>query len=177
MKQFCEYVRGLRYKLRMMGILVDPPTYIFGDNQSVLVNTSKPHSTLKKKSASIAFHYFKEGNSKDEWKTSYINMYLNPADMLTKSLPGGQRRSNFLFFLLHYIEWYTSWQWITPKKPSHCNHTLAGLLPFQQEFLSSAIQITIKFSSRGHLGLYLTGLSVLGHLDLSFTWTTNCIYS
>ena len=36
MKQCCEYVRGLRYKLRMMGILVDLPSYIFGDNQSVL---------------------------------------------------------------------------------------------------------------------------------------------
>ena len=29
MKQCCEYVRGLRYKLRMMGIPVDLPTYFF----------------------------------------------------------------------------------------------------------------------------------------------------
>jgi len=54
MKQCCEYIRGLRYKLRMMGIPVDFPTYVFGDNQSVLANTTKPHSTLKKKSSSIA---------------------------------------------------------------------------------------------------------------------------
>ena len=32
MKQCCEYIRGLRYKLRMMGISVDLPTYVFGDN-------------------------------------------------------------------------------------------------------------------------------------------------
>ena len=50
MKQCCEYLHGLRYKLRMMGIPVEGPSYIFGENQSVLANTSKPHSTLKKKS-------------------------------------------------------------------------------------------------------------------------------
>ena len=44
MKQCCEYIRGLRYKLRMMGIPVELPTYIFGDNQSVLCNTRNPDS-------------------------------------------------------------------------------------------------------------------------------------
>ena len=38
MKQATEYVRGLRFKLRMMGIPVDEPTFVFGDNQSVLAN-------------------------------------------------------------------------------------------------------------------------------------------
>ena len=65
MKKCFEYVLGLRYKLRMMGIPVDLPTYIFGDNQSVLVNTSNPHSTLKKNLVSIAFYYVREGTSKD----------------------------------------------------------------------------------------------------------------
>ena len=32
MKQCCEYVRGLRYKLRMVGILCDDPMFIYGDN-------------------------------------------------------------------------------------------------------------------------------------------------
>ena len=32
MKQATEYVRGLRYKLRMMGIKVDEPAFVFGDN-------------------------------------------------------------------------------------------------------------------------------------------------
>ena len=48
MKQATEYVRGLRYKLRMMGIPVDEPAFIFGDNQSVLVNTNITESTPKK---------------------------------------------------------------------------------------------------------------------------------
>ena len=57
MKQCCEYVHGLRYKLRMIGILCDDPTFIYGDNQSVLANTTVPDSTLKKKSQSIAYHF------------------------------------------------------------------------------------------------------------------------
>ena len=57
MKQCCEYVCGLRYKLRMMGISCDDPTFIYGDNQSVLANTTVPDSTLRKKSQSIAYHF------------------------------------------------------------------------------------------------------------------------
>ena len=44
MKQCCEYLRGLRYKLRMMGIPVVGPACIYGDNQSVLANTTIPDS-------------------------------------------------------------------------------------------------------------------------------------
>ena len=32
MKQLCEYLKGLRYKLRMMGIPVSNPCFIYGDN-------------------------------------------------------------------------------------------------------------------------------------------------
>ena len=54
MKQATEYLRGLRYKLRMFGIPVEEPAFVYGDNQSVLVNASMPASTLKKKSQAIA---------------------------------------------------------------------------------------------------------------------------
>ena len=37
MKQATEFIRGLRFKLRMMGIPVDEPAFVFGDNQSVLL--------------------------------------------------------------------------------------------------------------------------------------------
>ena len=57
MKQCCEHVHGLRYKLRMMGISCDDPTFIYRDNQPVLANTTVPDSMLKKKSQSIAYHF------------------------------------------------------------------------------------------------------------------------
>jgi len=103
MKQCCEYLRSLRYKLRMMGIPVDGPCYIRGDNQSVLANTSIPESSLRKKSQSIAYHFVREGVSRDEWRTAYVNTHENHADLLTKVLPNGEKRRNFVRSLLHHI--------------------------------------------------------------------------
>ena len=66
LKQFCEYIRGLRYKIWMMGIPVEDPTLVYWDNQSVVTNASLPYSTLKKKSKSAAYHFVREGNEKYE---------------------------------------------------------------------------------------------------------------
>jgi len=57
LKTGTEYLRGLRYKLRAMGIPVTNPVYIYGDNKSVLCNTTAPDSQLKKKSNSVAYHH------------------------------------------------------------------------------------------------------------------------
>jgi hypothetical protein len=103
MKQCCEYLRGLRYKLRMMGIPVNGPCYICGDNQSVLANATEPGSTLKKKSQSIAYHFVREGVANDEWRTSYVNTHDNEADLLTKPLPAGEKRRGFVRNLIHHI--------------------------------------------------------------------------
>ena len=103
MKQCCEYVRGLRYKLRMMGIPCEDPTFIYGDNQSDLANTTIPDSTLKKKSQSIAYHFVREGTARDEWRTTYVNTHDNEADLLTKQLPSGKKRKSFVRRLLHHI--------------------------------------------------------------------------
>ena len=103
MKQCTEYLRGLRYKLRMMGIPCEGPAFVYGDNQSVLANTTIPDSTLKKKSQSIAYHFVREGSARDEWRTAYVNTHLNPSDLLSKSLPGGEKRSRFVRMILHHV--------------------------------------------------------------------------
>jgi hypothetical protein len=103
MKQCCEYIRGLRYKLRMMGIPCEGPAYIYGDNQSVLANTTIPDSTLKKKSQSIAYHFVREGSARDEWRTTYVSTHENEADLLTKQLPSGEKRRSFVKNILHHI--------------------------------------------------------------------------
>ena len=100
MKQCCEYLRGLRYKLRIMGIPCNGPVYIQGDNQSVLANTTIPESTLKKKSQSLCYHFVREGVARDEWRTTYLNTNENEADLLTKIL-GGVKRKSFVRALLH----------------------------------------------------------------------------
>ena len=85
LKTCTEYVRGLRFKLRAMGIPVTQCTYIHGDNQSVLVNSSQPDSQLKKKSNSIAYHHVREGCALDEWKCAYISTNDNAANMMSKT--------------------------------------------------------------------------------------------
>jgi hypothetical protein len=103
MKQCCEYLKGLRYKLRMMGIPVNNPCFIYGDNQSVLWNTSVPESMLKKKTCSVAYHYVREGVGSDQWRTTYINTKENPADILTKNLPAGINRYRKVRMILYDI--------------------------------------------------------------------------
>ena len=103
MKQASEFVRGLRYKLRMFGIQCQEPTFIYGDNQSVLANTTVPDSQLKKKSNSIAYHFVREGCARDEWRTTYVNTHDNPADLMTKPLPSGEKRNKFVRMLLWWL--------------------------------------------------------------------------
>ena len=60
MKIFMEILRWIRYKLRMMGVLISVPQYIYGDNMSVIHNTQIPESTLKKNSNYICYHAIRE---------------------------------------------------------------------------------------------------------------------
>ena len=92
MKTCCEYIRGLQYKLRMVGIPVSQPEFIYGDNKSVLNNTTTHESTLHKKSTSIAYHFIREEVTKDEWIKSYIKSDENCSDTLTKTVPAGRKR-------------------------------------------------------------------------------------
>ena len=87
----------------MLGIPVDGPAYVYGDNQSVLANTTIPDSTLKKKTQSIAYHLIREGVARDEWRTAYVKSCENPADILTKPLPAGPKRHSFVRMILHHI--------------------------------------------------------------------------
>ena len=104
MKSCCEYIRGLRYKLRMMGIPCYFPTYAYGDNQSVLVNSSKSFSVLRKKSYSIAYHFVREGVAKDEWRTTYISTDDNVVDLFPKPLWNLMKRMKFIGMILHHIK-------------------------------------------------------------------------
>ena len=54
MKYCTEYIQGIKFKLHIMGIQCDCPIFIYGYNQSILANTTMPHSMLNKKSNSIA---------------------------------------------------------------------------------------------------------------------------
>ena len=42
MKTGVEALRGIRYTLRMMGVPLTRPAYVYGENMSVIYNTSRP---------------------------------------------------------------------------------------------------------------------------------------
>ena len=92
LKNGIETLRGIRYKLRMMGIPVEGPSYIFGDNMSVIKNTQTPESTLKKKSNSICYHFCRESIAMGESLTAHVPTNDNVADLATKVLSGEKRR-------------------------------------------------------------------------------------
>ena len=92
MKQGVEALRGIRFKLQMMGVNVDGPTYVYGDNMSVMHNTSKPESVLKKKSNSICYHFVREAAAMRECLATHVPTERNWADLLTKVLFGKKRQ-------------------------------------------------------------------------------------
>jgi hypothetical protein len=100
LKTAMEANRALRYKLRMMGVPIDGPTYMYCDNMSVVHNTTAPESMLKKKSNSIAYHAVREAVAMGEILIAYVHTDDNVADLMTKSLPGGEKRDRLIEGLL-----------------------------------------------------------------------------
>ena len=91
MDQGAEELRGIRYKLRMMGVGIDVPTYVYGDNMSVIHNTLTPESPLTKKSPSICYHFNIEAIATKERLTTHVPTLVNWASLLTKVLSGRRR--------------------------------------------------------------------------------------
>ena len=77
----------------MMGVPIDGPTYVYGDNISVIFNTSRPESQLKKKSNSVCYHAVRESAAMKECTTTHIPTLQNFSDLLTKVLYGRKRRN------------------------------------------------------------------------------------
>ena len=100
LKHCCEYIKGLRYKLRMMGIVLNQPTYIYSDNQAVTINTTIPESVLRKKNYSLAYHFIRQGVARGEWMITYIRSEDNCSDTLTKTIPSGEKRMRLIS---HYL--------------------------------------------------------------------------
>ena len=95
-----EHSRSLRYKLRMMGVPICGPTNVYGDNMSVIHNTQKPESTLKKKNHAICYHFVREAAAMNEIRTAHVGTDNNPADIATKIIPAGRKRDHLVSLIL-----------------------------------------------------------------------------
>ena len=83
-----ELVEGLRYKLRMMGVPIDGACKTFCDNDSVVKNTTRPESPLRKKENSISYHKTRESIAGHWVALTKEPGDYSVADLLTKLVPG-----------------------------------------------------------------------------------------
>ena len=92
LKHATELMKGIRYKLKMLGIPIDGPTRMLCDNQSMVINGRFPESVLKKKHCSIAYHIVRNtiasGIMDIYWEWASSNM----AYLFTKILPPTVRK-------------------------------------------------------------------------------------
>jgi hypothetical protein len=101
MKNGIENCRGLCYKLRMMGVTLSGPKFVYGDNVSVFHNTQRPEYVFKKKSNSLLYHMFRESAVMGESIIGHVPSVENPDDICTNVVAGGQKRNNLIRLLLH----------------------------------------------------------------------------
>ena len=104
MKTGVESLRGIRYKLRMMGVPLTGPTYVYGNKMSVIYNTSRPESTLKKKSNYICYHAVRKAVESGKCLTTHFKTRDNYSYMITKVLYVQKKRDNIARIL--YGIWY-----------------------------------------------------------------------
>jgi hypothetical protein len=92
LKTATEKIIALRYKLRMMGVPLEDPTFVRVDNLSVVYNSSVLQSVLKKKSNSIAYHFVRENAAAGVINVAYEPTATNLADICTKMQAGPKPR-------------------------------------------------------------------------------------
>ena len=87
MKTAVEQIEALRYKLHMFGVLLEGPTNIYCDNESVFKNASIPDSTLKKKHTSICYHQSREAVAAGTVRIAKEGTTTKLSDLFIKPLP------------------------------------------------------------------------------------------
>jgi hypothetical protein len=81
-----EQIIDLRYTLRMMGIPLDGPSWMFGDNQSVITSSTIPESTLNKRQNALSYHLVRECIAAEIIYFLHVKGCHNPSDLMTKIL-------------------------------------------------------------------------------------------
>jgi len=84
-----------RYKLRALGVPIDGPAHMFGDNKSVVLSSTIPSHALNKRHNFLSYHRVREciaatHNGQPILKFLHISGKDNPADCNTKSLSGSE---------------------------------------------------------------------------------------
>ena len=82
-----EQIIELRFMLRMLGVPIEGPSWMFGDNKSAIISSTIPSSTLKKRWNALSYHCVRESVAAGIVNVVHIPSEWNPSDVLTKTLP------------------------------------------------------------------------------------------
>ena len=83
-KTCTEQIIDLRNTLRYLGVHVEGPSYMFGDNQTVVNTASEPSGKLHKRHNALAYHKTRYAVAADIIRFYHIKGETNPADILSK---------------------------------------------------------------------------------------------
>ena len=75
----------------MMGMPINVPSLVQGDNMSVILNLTRPQPTLTKKSNSICYHAVHESVAMNKFLLGQISTHDNYSDLLEKFTYDGKR--------------------------------------------------------------------------------------
>ena len=81
-----ESIIDFRYRLRMLGVPLDGSSILFGDNQSMIMNTTVPGSALKKRHSAVAYHRIREVVASSIMDIIHCWSETNLSSLLTKPL-------------------------------------------------------------------------------------------
>ena len=73
-----------RITLRYLGVPVKGSSLLFGDNESVVTNSTVPHSKLGRRHTALAYHRTREAIAAGILRYHHIDGNKNPADILSK---------------------------------------------------------------------------------------------
>ena len=94
-----EQVVDLRYKLRMLEVLINGTSVMLGDNLSTIISCTIPSSSLKKKHNALAYHRVREAVAAGIVNLFHVPTDKNIADTMTKPVTGKKLRGLFSRYL------------------------------------------------------------------------------
>lgn len=79
-----EQILDLRLTARYLGVPVEGPAMMFGDNESVVNTASVPHSRLVKRHNALSYHKTRESIAAKTTRFTHCRGKTNPSDILSK---------------------------------------------------------------------------------------------
>ena len=79
-----DQIEDIRQTFRYLGVPIVGKSYLFGDNQSVVISGTVPQSALKKRHSLLSYHRVREAVASTMLAFNHMPGEHNPADILSK---------------------------------------------------------------------------------------------